>query len=357
MIAGFLMPPIGAWAQDEEIALLKQQIRELQKRVEALEKKRAAQRLESVQAGYGSLKMDGLIQSWSRIDSKGQDTFRLRRTELKFSGNITPGASWTVMFDPAKRLTLQKDARGAVTDIDNRNNVLQDAFVAYRINPHLTVDIGQEKIPFGMEGLRSSAQLDTVERSLLTDVGKLSDRRDIGIQVKWDSRREWELVGSYLNGNELNRDDDNNAGDVAGRAVYRPVSVPGLHLGLALYRGKFGPQKGRNDRSGLELRYERDPLLLSAEAVTARRLGAHIKSYYVLAGWKWNPTWQAVVRYDLYDPDENRPDNTERDFLLGLNYLIDGHHAKWQLNWVRKSFDDPQTPDRDQILTNFQVAF
>jgi hypothetical protein len=60
---------------------------------------------EPVEAGFGKIKVNGLMQFWYQNDNSSatpKDTYRLRRAEIKLSGEIKPEVSWAVMFDPAQ---------------------------------------------------------------------------------------------------------------------------------------------------------------------------------------------------------------------------------------------------------------
>ena len=96
------------------------------------------------------------------------DTFRIRRSELKLSGDISPQAKWVVMFDPIKT-----------------SAPLQDAFISLQASRYIGLDVGQQKVPLGFEGTQSSGRLDTVERTLfIADKargGGWGDVRDLGV--------------------------------------------------------------------------------------------------------------------------------------------------------------------------------
>ena len=104
---------------------------------------------EPVEAGFGKIKLTGLMQIWYQNDdgSTPYDTFRLRRAEIKLSGEIKPDVSWAVMIDPAQQ-------REDLT----RKSPLQDFLISIKPYKEYSVDFGQYKTPFGMEGLESSAK-------------------------------------------------------------------------------------------------------------------------------------------------------------------------------------------------------
>src|SRR3954467_7335871 len=127
-------------------------------------------------------------------DPLTKDGYRLRKADLKFSGEISPNLRWRVSFDAAKVLTLTKtvteiDDSTALADaaLDQRTRILQDAALTYAVNRLLALDIGQQIVPLGLEGTYPTAQVETLERTLFVfersrAVG-LGDVRDIGVSA------------------------------------------------------------------------------------------------------------------------------------------------------------------------------
>ncbi len=312
------------------------------------------------------MKVDGLVQIWGTSDSRLSDTFRIRRTELKLSGQVHPKVKWTVMIDPAK--TLTQNSSGA---INQSSRILQDAFLSTPLGAKVQLDVGQFKVPTSEEGARSSAQLDTVERALLSVRGKWGDIRDVGLLARGGfSQGEYQL--GVFNGEGLNTTDVNDHKDFAGRVVFKPQTLPGLELGVSTYQGERGATRVPNRRVGGELRYLRDPFVLKAEYMTGRdnvststlsdRLG-----WFVLDGYSLDKKHQLVVRYDLWDSNADVSGDKENDWLLGMNWFMEKHNAKFQVNFVRKRFEtgaaaalagySDGTREVNQLLANFQAAF
>src|SRR2546423_1879865 len=124
----------------KEIQELKDQQHSMQdnfdKRIQALEDKLAKQGKAQVAppkapmlSGFGPIQFDGLLQTRFDTDSHGNDTFFLRRIELKLSGKIGPKTDWTVMVDPAKNLSLSttKVAGNVTVSVNQSSRILQDA--------------------------------------------------------------------------------------------------------------------------------------------------------------------------------------------------------------------------------------
>ena len=117
-----------------------------------------------VMAGTGTIRFNGLLQAWLAGGDAGfKDTFRIRRAELKFSGDLGRTVGWAVMIDPSKSLGTTNG--GGATSINQASRVLQDAFLTVGRPAQLALTAGQFKVPISREGLESSAALDTVERA------------------------------------------------------------------------------------------------------------------------------------------------------------------------------------------------
>jgi hypothetical protein len=183
------------------------------------------------------------------------DTFRVRRTELRFTLDIHENITAYVMIDPAREtnelftpaptFSLHNAAfsnpglaDGIGQQLPGANiiipQILQDAYINYHgVVPHHDFTIGQFKPPSGEESWRNSGQLDFVERAMVTTTNNM---RDIGLMVHGSFFEErlqyWAGVFNGPDGTVLtdpdydeggNRSDDNDAKDIAWRILARPV--------------------------------------------------------------------------------------------------------------------------------------
>ncbi|NCO33251.1 MAG: hypothetical protein GW893_05185 [Armatimonadetes bacterium] len=379
VLAALLLLAVGgraAWSQQDEIDQLKKAVADLQKRIDTLEEKQKkeaemeAKAPKPVESGFGKIKLGGLMQNWITSDSgpDAHESYRLRRMELKVSGDINERAGWTVMFDPAKNLLLNA---GPPVSANQRTTILQDAFMAYKINDNWTVDIGQEKLPLSLEGLQSSAKLDTVERALfMTGARNASigygDVRSLGIQLKGRFQQADLTLGLVNDAGELqNTTDSNDSKNITGRFVVRPPGAEGLQLGISGFAGGgAGATSLTRNRLGGEALYQHEGWTLKSEYMTGTDQAAAGGPDFDRTGWYFhvgkqlNPKWEAVARYDTWDPDEignGGVNPEEKDTVVGFNYLLEQFHAKLQLNYVHKNFDGVE--DRNQILVNAQTAW
>lgn len=246
----------------------------------------------------GKLNISGLLQVWYysiQNDNDGlfndqqvndindsnegndNDSFRVRRAEIKFAVDINKYVSAEIMIDPSRE-AQSYPAFSANTGTGKRSNntnlanatagtagagrMFQDGFVHFKeLVPHHNFKIGQFKPAFGEEGIRSSSQLDFVERSF---IGQIGDARDTGVSIHgewWNSdgkgagRVQYWLgmfngAGNYHGsaGGQQNRGDDNDEKDFVFRLLVRPVwkhaTFGDLELGGSAQFGTKGESAG-----------------------------------------------------------------------------------------------------------------
>jgi phosphate-selective porin len=182
--------------------------------------------------------------------ASSNDSFRIRRAELRFTFNLSEHISGVIMLDPAREATsfpsfpdnqgLFKRApnsltgsvvSGVQTGVGAAPRFLQDAYILYKdVVPHHDLQVGQYKPPFGDEALRPAGELDFAERSFL---GQLGDFRDLGAHVRghwWSDRFQYwigafDAAGNYFGsgGQQQNRTDDNDDKDLVLRGIVRPL--------------------------------------------------------------------------------------------------------------------------------------
>ncbi len=252
----------------------------------------------------GKLAVGGLIQIWYytiQRDNRGffsdpngngiadnnlandNNSFRIRRAELKLSMDINECISSSLMIEVAREvggfpafpsnqglfkktgtanggLSTSSTVAGQIGNVaGGPPRILQDPYINFHnIIPYHDIQIGQFKQWVGEEGTRSTAELDFVERSIL---GLCADNRDLGavIHGSWwgkdtndrDGRFQYwagifNAAGSFYNpGNEQNRSDNNQSKDFNGRILVRPLwgdCVGKLEIGASYIGGTHGAQ-------------------------------------------------------------------------------------------------------------------
>ncbi|MCW3051330.1 MAG: S-layer y domain [Chthonomonadales bacterium] len=300
------------------------------------------------------------------------DTFRLRRGEINFEGNITRAADFKVMLDTAKTGT-----GGA--------SLLQDLRLGYNIAPRFRAEIGQQKTGLSEEGTRSSAQLLTVERSIMnglpTTAGRIGDIRDTGAVLRYNGAMANAMIGIW-DDNGLTQDivDTDRTKFATGNLYFTGIR----HLTLGIWGGTTiddARPRPKRDRAGATIKWESGPNLIEIEGAytrdgaagsTARTIGL---GGYALVAHSLNKRFQLVARYDEWDPAVHGGTTSGlatnltiplthhnlREYTFGVNYFLRGHNSKIQLNFI-----DVDTQGngyaffgtrRQILLSNFQTAF
>ncbi len=312
------------------------------------------------------LKFSGLLQAWYLDgDAVSPRSFRLRRAMLKVSGDLSGSAAWTLSVDPAKALKLSNSyatVGASQTVSETRPNqaslLLQDAYLSFR-RPGLRVDVGQFRLPVGLEGsVLSSSKLETVERALLASTGKLTQVRDVGAAARVDLPLETDLTVGVFNGlgEGQNGTDSDDAKAVAGRLGFR-TPLTGLSVGVS---GAWGGERGETEarrRLGADVALAHGPVKVRGEVIRAtdgavRRLG-----YYGLTAYRVG-RWEAVLRYDAWDPDRDGTGEVKeiRDALIGGSYFFAESPVALKLNYVRRDLG-PSGAVTNLLLMEMQASW
>ena len=343
-----------------------------------LEKSRQATS-ESVRSGFGSIRFNGLLQVWGVAgNSNYRDTFRIRRSELKFSGTIAPKVRWTVMIDPAKSLSMNNgaaliDGTSVITSaiINQAGRILQDAYITFENIPHLRIDAGQLKIPLSLESTESSGALATMERALFMSDrsrgGSFGDIRDIGVLLTAElSKYATVSLGEYNSvGDRQNDIATNDQKATVGRLVVRPAKWIQIGASGAYSNGGSRPDRPRRDRLGAELLLSHRGFTLQSEWMEGKESNILRQGYYALARFRPSGKWsriEPVFRLDVFDPDvrhESMTPNTvpERDYIAGVNWYFPDTHLKLQSDYVRKTFEKNIAPSRDMLFVTLQTSW
>ncbi len=319
------------------------------------------------------IEIHGFLQVYYRAgDPTINDGFRLRKADLKFSGDLSPHLRWRIGFDAAKALTLSKtvdDSSSMLTDmnIDQRSRILQDAALTYLAAHDLQLDIGQQLVPLSLEGAIPTSQVETIERSMfIVERSRgtgLGDVRDIGVSANGRALDVVEYHVGLFNetGESQGTTDPNDQKAIIGRVVMHPWGLPKLEFGGS---GAFegGPTLQRRERAGGEVQYRGEGVTLRAEAMSARDGSLRRFGWYTLGAVRPTRNLQFVARYDSWDRDRGAETSLsnafEQQIVAGGSYLIDGGIAKFAVNVVRQTFPNvPNVPAGTVLLTAFQAVW
>jgi hypothetical protein len=313
-----------------------------------------------------SFQLHGFVQVYYRDgDPTAKDGFRLRKADLKFSGDLSPRLRWRISFDASKSLTITKTVTDigdslALSDvaIDQRSRMVQDAALTYSFNRSLVLDIGQQIIPLSLEGTIPTAQVETIERTMFIversrAIG-LGDIRDIGVSANGRTLGAVEYHIGVFNetGEGAGTVDVNQQKAIMGRIAIHPAALPSFQFGGS---GGFegGPIKQRRERAGGEIQYRDTRLTVRTEAMGARDGNLRRFGWYGLSALRPTTHLQFVARYDSWDRDLSHDvsifDATERQMTVGASYLLDAS-TKVAFNVIRQTFPNVSNPRSGTVL-------
>ena len=248
-----LLPPAPA----NELAELREQLRALEQKITALERKQelkdeaaeaapkptvvtaADNRIEIISGdGATSLRLRGLVQADYRgydAANDPNDTFLLRRARLSFEGKFNQIFSYVV----------QPELAGTVQ--------ILDANVNAAISPAFNVRVGKFKTPVGLEQLQSDPVAFFNERSVATN---LTPNRDVGIAIHGDVLNKTvnytvALLNGVPDGGSSSGPDGDADKTIAARVFATPFAndkdsaLSGLGLGFAVSTGDYASTAGR----------------------------------------------------------------------------------------------------------------
>ena len=324
--------------------------------------------------------LGGLIQGWQEIPQEvGKvPAMRIRRAELSARVEVGDGVTGMLVVDPAlivddgvtttpflTSTTTGKTATG-VTAV-KRLSLLKVASVAmdrpFPLVPFVKrLTAGQFKVPFGMEGLKSGGEIDTVERAMQTALLGWSDLKDLGFMAQVGTG-PFDLWAGGFQGEGQNRAEANNFLNSNVRATIRPLSW--LVVGAAYQEGRTGKAKDFNSHAAGEVSCAwmpgGTPVRLKGEYALGpqgpKGNAAAVRTGYGHLGVEmWPDHVELVIRYDWLDADAKTPRNWRTEATGGLSLWLANKRAKFQWNYIR--VDEP-TPKRrnDLMRVNVQAGF
>ncbi len=331
-----------------------------------------------------------LFQIWLWNQNQDDDnvlSFRVRRAEVKFKGEIIPKlVAYNIMFDVAKILELPEQdvpvepadpadpspGTVPVPQVSSANRFyspLQDVGISF-LSEYADVTIGQFKIPVSYEGYYGSSKIIFPERALVSRY--YGDKRDVGLKVekKLFDDHFYYNIGIY-NGGGINRFTDNDdQKDLGLRLEGYPMK--GLTVGAVGYMGLVDRDvAATKDRVEADLRVEMYDALLLAEYIHGwdgpegnRVEGA---GFYLTGGYTFLNRIQPIVRIGYLDTNLDDDANVGPAFGVfgtetlhyegGFNYFLKEYEARLALtaSW----FDNKLTgePTRTEITLLSQISF
>ena len=319
----------------------------------------------------GELKFGLLLQAWYIMDDSAQassgtdylgnptgvNDFRLRRAEIKLNGKVTPDWGFEVMIDPTKSPSVTAGADG---------KILQDLAITYLGLKGHEFSLGQKKIAMTEEGLRSSSEIDFVERARITRV--IGDQRQAGFFYKGEYGEMFGAQASITNGLPSNVAGTSDRLYYAARFDVKPMK--GLVFGVSGGTGNQGTQALARDRYAAHVRWDGTedlPLMLRAEyghATDGQTNGTEIDrdGFYVSGLYTFAKQFRLGLRYEEYDQNKDVTGDKLSIVTGGFHYMIKGKNINLKGEWYGikqegRKVNNVLDEKYNQFVVAAQVAF
>ncbi len=249
------------------------------------------------------------------------DRFKVSRVRIRASGKLIKTLSFFIQMDAASEIAI-KDARLRVGCP----------------KAPLTFEVGRFTVPLGVEAQINPYWLTAVDYSLpihnSLGNGLIQGIWDVGAKVYGKQAINEQLTVDYvvavINGDTGGYTDTNKKKDYAGRlGIILPM---GISLGGSAYIGqapvmKDGKWTGDDvdkNRFGIDVKVNPGPILLQAEGLLGENDDVDARGFYVLGAYKILPQIQLVGKFDFFDPDTDKEDDSISCVRVGGNYFIAG---------------------------------
>lgn len=375
--AGLLLAP-AAPAETPDLESLAARLKALESQVELLQKENQALR-QQLPAPEAKAKAAPVL-----VVPQGKET------KLSLGGylhlNAESGAAADSRFPDNDRLLLRKIRFGVkgsfaepvefLLQADLGNNSLNstsayrvqatDVYVLWKAHPAANITVGQFKTPYGYEQLISETKTISIERTLAND--SLTLGRQAGAMVSGDAlEKKLSYAVAVTNGLSANTSfNDNEQFAYVGRiaaTVYEEGQLK-VSLGTNAFstRDTGGTFTGRRRGEGFDAQLRFAGAELDAELLQTqynRDVGVDYESrgWSIMGSYFFVPNrWQALLRYETYDPSDVAQADRTNLTTIGLNYFIKGDDLKLSLNYLIG--DPPNTHGhQDRLLARLQVIF
>lgn len=228
-------------------------------------------------------------------------------------------------------------------NVDSLNNKflgkLSDIYFERQLNENHKVLIGNSRIPIGIEGSRGQYGLLFAKRAQIGD--ELGNARALGVRFRGNIKNFDYDLGGYSSTRYLQ--DITDGAEFAGWINYKPFYdnkehlLNGLKIGGGINTGVSG-SSFTTAGAGAEYRYKK--FLFNTEYAYADGSNSlkynpeRSEGFYTTAAYDITDKIQIAGRYDIFDPDTKKADDTIQKYTLGLNYYIFGQRLRFSLDYT-----------------------
>ncbi len=317
-----------------------------------------------------SPKFSGYIRAWHQTDfsiNKGEFLVKMARIAIKGNVNEYAGYRFQIDFTRLGKLTTTSttvNGTKVLTGVSSSySDVLLDAEAYVTPVENLSFSLGQFKVPFGTDNLRGGADIDFVNRPLLTSVAP--GLRDVGFMGTYDIKNSVpvQVKAGLFNGAGQNKAENDRSMNYSFRASVIPFSgfsVAGNYYGgkavnadLGIFDFGFDYKIGKAFFSG-EFG-QRSAKTTAIEIIS--------KAYFVYATYQFDFSdciISAVIpalRYENFDPNGDVTNDEIGRVTAGLSFQFAKiKYAQFRINYELFDYKDGST-NPNKLIIELQTRF
>lgn len=214
-----------------------------------------------------------------------------------------------------------------------------DLYFERQINENHRVLIGNARVPFGFEGSKSTYNLMFSKRAQIG--AKFNDARALGVKYTGNFDGFEYNIGGYSATRHMQ--DITDGAEFVGWINYKPFYNKNSHIFKDLKIGA-GTDIGVLDKGygvyGAGMEWEYKKFLLNTEYAYAN--GSNSSKYnqnrqegfYTTAAYRLTDDLQLALRYDIFDSNTKRSNDTVQKYTAGVNFYIFNQRLRFGIDYT-----------------------
>ncbi len=221
-----------------------------------------------------------------------------------------------------------------------------DNYYTRKIGKNNTLLIGHTWVPLGLEGKESPLVWQFFNRSQMSL--KYSSVRALGTKVMGNYKYADYHVGLYSSGRGFN--DWFPGPEFAGWVEFKPLAnldekkygklivAAGMDAGNA--EGRFTVGTGAISYEYKRLKAITEFGIADGSNGATGYTDKRSKGFNGTLSYRVTPRFQALARYDQFDPNTNKANDMKREYSVGFNYFIKDYAARLMFNYVMYTMEN-----------------
>lgn len=316
-------------------------------------------------------KFMGYSRSWYQADfSTEQGQFLVKEARLGVTGNVNEYATYKILVDFTRLGSLSTtsdviDGKKVITSASaNFSDVLLDAMATITPTKELAFSAGQFVVPISSENLTSGADLNFVNRGLITNI--TPDLRDIGFMGSYAKKDglPFEVRAGLLNGTGQNKTENDKTTNYIFRAVVQPVKALGVSANY--YGGRLSGATVKIVDFAAD--YKIGKILFNGEfgqrrsTLASKETTSYAYFIYSIYDFDFGDSFishiMPAVRYENYDPSTSLSNDKLNKYTAGIALeFAKIKYAQFRVNYELFDYQEAGKVNPKRLIVELQTRF